>query len=321
MILVSPIRWAALVALLPLVGCQPPDERLPGYVEGDYVRVASPQGGRLQQLSVTEGEQLAAGAPLFRLEAEPERSNLAAAKARLQQSQAQLADLDKGKRRDELKVLQAQLAAASASLELARRDWVRQQKLARQGVVSAATLESYATRVQQESGNREAIAAELRVAQLAAREDQRQAAWLAVQAAQADLDHQSWLLAQKQQQASQAARVEQILYRPGEWVPAGAPVVTLLPPDALKARFYLPEPRRPELNVGSRVTLYCDGCPAPIPARVSYIASEVEFTPPVIYSQENRARLVFLVEAKPEPGAASPLHPGQPLEVSLEPHS
>ena len=94
MILVSPIRWAALVALLPLVGCQPPDERLPGYVEGDYVRVASPQGGRLQQLSVTEGEQLAAGAPLFRLEAEPERSNLAAAKARLQQSQAQLADLD-----------------------------------------------------------------------------------------------------------------------------------------------------------------------------------------------------------------------------------
>ena len=83
MILVSPIRWAALVALLPLVGCQPPDERLPGYVEGDYVRVASPQGGRLQQLSVTEGEQLAAGAPLFRLEAEPERSNLAAARFRV----------------------------------------------------------------------------------------------------------------------------------------------------------------------------------------------------------------------------------------------
>ena len=69
------------------------------------------------------------------------------------------------------------------------------------------------------------------------------------------------------------------------------------------------------------MTLYCDGCPAPIPARVSYIASEVEFTPPVIYSQENRARLVFLVEAKPESGAPTQLHPGQPLEVSLEPRS
>ena len=65
--------------------------------------------------------------------------------------------------------------------------------------------------------------------------------------------------------------------------------------------------------------LYCDGCAAPIPARVSYIASDVEFTPPVIYSQENRARLVFLVEAKPEPDAKAKLHPGQPLEVSLEP--
>ena len=158
--IVHRVRWAALLALLPLVGCQPTSERLPGYVEGDYVRVASPQGGRLQQLSVTEGEQLAVGAPLFQLEAEPELSNLAAAKARLQQSQAQLADLDKGKRRDELKVLQAQLAAASASLELARHDLARQQKLARQGVVSTATLESYAARAREESGNREAIAAE-----------------------------------------------------------------------------------------------------------------------------------------------------------------
>ena len=312
-----PALWLTL--LLPLVGCQPATERLPGYVEGDYVRVASPQGGRLESLAVIEGEQLTAGQPLFTLEAEPELSNLAAAKSRLQQSQAQLADLDKGKRSDELAVLQAQLAAATASTDLARRDLARQQKLAEQGVVSTATLESYAARLKKESGNQEAIAAELRVARLAARDDQRQAAMQAVSAAQADLDRQTWLLAQKQQRATQTARVEQILYRPGEWVPAGAPVVSLLPPEAFKARFYLPEPRRPELVTGARVMLYCDGCPAPIPARVSYIADTVEFTPPVIYSKENRARLVFLVEAKPEPDAKAKLHPGQPLEVSLEP--
>ncbi len=312
-----PALWLTL--LLPLVGCQPATERLPGYVEGEYVRVASPQGGRLESLAVTEGQPLSTGHPLFTLEAEPERTNLAAATARLQQSQAQLADLDKGKRSDELAVLQAQLAAATASTDLARRDLARQQKLAEQGVVSTATLESYAARLKKEAGNQEAIAAELRVARLAARDDQRQAALQAVSAAQAEVDHQSWLLAQKQQFATQAARVEQILYRPGEWVPAGAPIVTLLPPDAIKARFYLPEPRRPELATGARVMLYCDGCSAPIPARVSYIANTVEFTPPVIYSKENRARLVFLVEAKPEPDAKAKLHPGQPLEVSLEP--
>ena len=217
-----PGLWLTL--LLPLVGCQPATERLPGYVEGDYVRVASPQGGRLESLAVTEGQQLSTGQPLFTLEAEPERTNLAAATARLQQSQAQLADLDKGKRSDELAVLQAQLAAATASTDLARRDLARQQKLAEQGVVSTATLESYAARLKKEAGNQEAIAAELRVARLAARDDQRQAALQAVNSAQADLDRQSWLLAQKQQRATQAARVEQILYRPGEWVPAGAPV-------------------------------------------------------------------------------------------------
>ena len=311
-----PALWLTL--LLPLVGCQPATERLPGYVEGEYVRVASPQGGRLESLAVIEGQQLTAGQPLFTLEAEPELSNLAAAKSRLQQSQAQLADLDKGKRSDELDVLQAQLAAATASTDLARRDLVRQQKLAEQVVVSTATLESYAARLKKEAGNQEAIAAELRVARLAARDDQRQAAMQAVSAAQAEVDRQTWLLAQKQQRATQTARVEQILYRPGEWVPAGAPVVSLLPPTAIKARFYLPEPRRPELTTGARVMLYCDGCPAPIPARVSYIASQVEFTPPVIYSQENRARLVFLVEARPDPDTKATLHPGQPLEVSLE---
>ena len=116
-----PALWLTL--LLPLVGCQPATKRLPGYVEADYVRVASPQSGRLESLAVTEGDQLDAGQPLFTLEAEPELSNLAAAKSRLQQSQAQLADLDKGKRSDELAVLQAQLAAATASTDLPGAIW------------------------------------------------------------------------------------------------------------------------------------------------------------------------------------------------------
>lgn len=310
------------ILILPILtvllgGCDADNGRLPGYVEGEYVRVAAPSSGRLQALRVREGDRLTAGALLFTLESEPEQAAVEAASARLQQSQAQLADLDKGQRRDELAVLEAQLAATRASEALAHRDLLRQQQLARQGVVSVATLDSYRARWQLEQGNRQALDAQLRVARLAARDDQRQAAQQAVAAAQAELDQQRWQLQQKQQRSQQSARVEQILYRPGEWVPAGAPVLSLLPEHGVKARFYLPEASRPQLQVGQTVTLYCDGCKQPIPARVSYIANQVEFTPPVIYSQENRARLVFLVEARPEPDHPGLLHPGQPLEVAI----
>jgi len=165
-----------LPILMLLGGCDAENGRLPGYVEGEYVRVAAPSGGRLQALPVREGDRLTAGALLFTLESDPEQAAVQAASARLQQSQAQLADLDKGQRRDELAVLEAQLAATRASEALAHRDLLRQQQLARQGVVSVATLDSYRARWQLEQGNRQALDAQLRVARLAARDDQRQAA-------------------------------------------------------------------------------------------------------------------------------------------------
>jgi len=107
------------------------------------------------------------------------------------------------------------------------------------------------------------------------------------------------------------------LYRPGEWVAAGSPVVSLLPPGNVKIRFYVPEPALATLRRGAAVSVRCDGCSAPIAARVAFIAPQAEYTPPVIYSRENRSKLVFLVEARPDvPNAA--LHPGLPVEVSLE---
>jgi HlyD family secretion protein len=315
----SEIKLLPLFFLLLLAGCDQTLQRLPGYVEGDYVHVAAPQSGRLMTLAVAEGDELKTGSALFALEADPEQSAVAAAQANLQEREAELADQNKGKRPDELAQLESQLRAAEASVALARTDLVRQQQLARQKFVSASTLDNYATQLKKELGNRDALAAELRTARLAARDDQLTAARQAVDAARAELQHQQWALDQKQQHSQIAGRVEEILYRRGEWVPAGAPVMTLLPVDGIKARFYLPETRRPELHPGSAVTLYCDGCQNPIPAHVSYIANQVEFTPPVIYSEENRSRLVFLVEARPDAGHDWALHPGQPLEVALEP--
>jgi HlyD family secretion protein len=111
--------------------------------------------------------------------------------------------------------------------------------------------------------------------------------------------------------------VYDVIYRVGERVPANAPVVVLLPDDAVKLRFFVPETRLAQLAVGDRVGVSCDGCPAGLSATVSFVSPQAEFTPPVIYSNESRSKLVFMAEAKPDPSSRSRLKPGQPVEVRL----
>jgi HlyD family secretion protein len=161
------------------------------------------------------------------------------------------------------------------------------------------------------------LAAQLRVANLGARAPEIAAAAQEVKAAQAQLEQAEWRVAQKTQRVPTAADVVDVLYREGEYVPLGGPVLTLLPPGNLKARFFVPQVVVGTLSVGQAVSLRCDGCGAPIAARLSFVAREAEFTSPLIYSRENRVALVFMVEARPEPADARRLHPGQPLQVLL----
>jgi HlyD family secretion protein len=113
--------------------------------------------------------------------------------------------------------------------------------------------------------------------------------------------------------------VQEVYYRPGEMVPAGRPVLALLPPGNIKVRFYVPETALQKVAYGDTIRIGCDGCANDLTARVSFIARQSEFTPPVIYSVEERSKLVFLVEALPDkPGA---LRVGQPIDVSLVPQT
>jgi HlyD family secretion protein len=133
--------------------------------------------------------------------------------------------------------------------------------------------------------------------------------------AKANLEWSQTRLARRNAYSPGEATVEQIYYRPGETVPAGRPVVALLPPANLKLRFFAPQAVLPEIKYGQTVGVSCDGCEKGLTAKVSFIARSAEFTPPVIYSQEERAKLVFLIEARPE-------HPekfsvGQPVTVTL----
>lgn len=307
-----------LLCLIGLSACQQATtESLPGYVEGDYVRIATPVAGYLRELAVSEGQQIHRGQPLFRLESDETLNNQRAAAATLKKTQAQAADLSKGKRSEEIAALKAQLSSAQAALRFSEQELNRQRRLRQQGFSNQAALDQAASSQSQAEGKVHDLNAQLALAAQAARDDLRDAAQADVTAATAQAEHADWLQAQTRPVSPVDATVEETLYRLGEWIPAGSPVITLLPPDAVKVRFYLPEALLSTVKYGQSITVNCDGCKSALPARISFIASSAEYTPPVIYSKENRAKLVFMIEAKPLNASAFPLHPGQPVAVTL----
>lgn len=125
----------------------------------------------------------------------------------------------------------------------------------------------------------------------------------------------NWNLAQKKQDAPQAGLVYDTLFREGEWVAAGKPIVMLLPPPNIKVRAFVPETQVGALHIGEQARVMVDGLPEPFAGKISYISARAEYTPPVIYSRESRAKLVFMVEIVFDPAVAAKLHPGQPVDV------
>jgi HlyD family secretion protein len=163
------------------------------------------------------------------------------------------------------------------------------------------------------------LEADLKTAQLGLRSDQIAAAEAEMHAREAALARAEWDLAQKKQSAPKAGLISDTLYREGEWVAAGRPVVALLPPQNIKVRAFVPEPDLGALHVGQPAQVFVDGVPDPLTGKVSFISPQSEFTPPVIYSRESRSKLVFMIELVFEPSVAEKLHPGQPVDVRINP--
>jgi HlyD family secretion protein len=274
-------------------------------------------GGRLERLLVQRGQTIESKTPLFNLEAEQENAAKQQADEQLKAAQAHLADLRLGKRTPEVDVAKAQLAQAMAAEAQAAQQLKRDEAQFEIGGIARAQLDdSRANHAIKQARVRE-LAGQLEVSRLPARVEQIRAQDAEVAAARAVASQSNWRLDQKRLSAGQAALVVDTLYREGEWVPAGSPVVRLLPPQNLKVRFFVPQAVAGALKPGRSVSLHCDGCGADVAALVSYIASEPEYTPPVIYSNDTRDKLVFMVEARPAPDGAQRLRAGQPMAVSL----
>jgi HlyD family secretion protein len=313
------MRLFALLALtvLALAGCtRPAPAGYQGYLEGEFVYVGSPLAGRLESLAVQKGARVAAGTLLFTLERNAELAAQRQAADQLRAAQARLEDLKKGSRPSELANLAARRDQARAAAELSRLDLTRQENLFATKVVAVSDLDRARLTHEQNLHAVEQLTAQLETANLGGRTDAIAAAEADVSAAAAAKEHADWSVDQKTQAAPKAGLVFDTLYREGEFVAVGLPVVSLLPPANLKVRFFVPEGQFAALRAGAAVRVAINGHPAPLAAHISFLSPQPEFTPPVLYNRENRAKLVFMVEAVFDDDP-SDLHPGQPVDVTL----
>lgn len=308
-----PLMAMALV----VAGCsRGPSDRIQGYVEGEFVFVASAVGGTVLELAVERGRQVKRGDRLFRIEAIAEAAARDEALQRVNQARSALEDLRKSRRPSEIAAIEAQIRQAQIAVQLTASDWARLDKLKRaDGAVTDQALDAASAARDQATARLAQLESEAATARLGSRNDQIQAAEAALHAAEAALARAEWVLSQSERTAPDDAEVIDTLYRPGEFAPAGRPLVMLLPPGNVKIRTYVPEGWLGRLHTGDSLQVLVDGNAEPIEATVRFISPRAEFTPPVVYTRDNREKFVFLVEASVPAAVASRMHPGQPVDV------
>ncbi|EEW24183.1 HlyD family secretion protein [Rhodobacter ferrooxidans] len=305
----------AILWLLAAVGLGPaPDQVFNGYLEADYVYVAPVSAGRIVAIPVTEGLAVQAGQQLATLENTSQAAQLQAALAAVAVAQATLENLQTGSREDEIEVIRASLHKAEADQRLARLNLDRASQLLAQGRVPQAEVDQLSAALQSADAQMEQLAAQLRVAQLPARQALVLAAQATLDQRRAEADLARVNLSDRVLTAPVGGVIEKLFFDAGEVAATGAPVVSILPEGAISAIFFIPEPDRAGFAVGDALTLACDGCPEGLTASITRLASDPQYAPPILYSRDERARLVFRAEASVSQGKG--LLPGQPVTLA-----
>ncbi len=298
-----------------VAGCS--DPALPpehiGYVEAEWVYVSAPRSGWIVSRPVGEGQRVAPGDLLFTLDDQSQLAASAGADSRVEQARAQARDIATGAREPEIGALQAELADAQVALGLARVQRERVLALADDGFASNQQRDEANAAFNSAQARVRRAEQQIRVARQAGRPATREAAQAGVEAARADSRAASYELDQRAIHAIVPAEVSETFLTTGEFAAAGAPVLALLPDNGLRVHLFVPQEELPRWSIGSTVEIHADGLADPVEGEVIFVASEAEFTPPVIYSRDAREKLVFLVKARIPAGTG--LRPGLPVDV------
>jgi HlyD family secretion protein len=287
-----------------------------GYAEADYVKIGPTQQGLLTKLFVARGDAVKVGAPLFNQDEVPDRDALDQAAKQLGQAKEQLGNLLAGGKKTEIEQAEGNLADANATLVRAEADFHRSETLQKSGFATPQNVDQLRAAFLSAKARVEVNEAALtQLHEPLGRIGEIKAQSAAVQAAQAALDIAQWRLDQRHVVAPSAGRIADVIAFPGETLAAGAPVVSLLPPENIFVRFFIPEPALSSIHLGEKVYFSCDGCRSDLSGTISFISPAAEYTPPLIYSETTNAKLVFLVEARPPRDQAVLLNPGQPIAV------
>jgi HlyD family secretion protein len=302
-------------------GARGPEE-WQGYAEADFVKIGPTQQGLVTAVHVQRGDHVVKGAPLFDQDDTSDRAAVDQASHLTQQAKDQLANLGGPAKPTEIAQAEANLNDAIAARGKVQADLQRNQKLLTSGAATAQIVDQ--EKADLASAEAKIAAAEAGWQQAQAplgRPDEILAQTSAVEAADAALAQAQWRLTQRSVASPVAGVVADVLARPGETLQAGAPVVSLLPPENIFIRFFVPETSLAHVHIGDTVALTCDNCRSDLTGAVSFVSPQAEYTPPFIYSESTRAKFVFLAEARPKPDQAALFNPGQPVTVKPRPAS
>lgn len=308
------LGWAASKVFAPA----PPQDLFTGYVEGDLVQVGPIEGERLKALNFEPGAQVAKGAALFTMATPVLDQQRVEAKARLDQAEANLNNLQAALQRPEqIAVLRAAVERAKAALVLSQTEFDRQQYLLPRGAATVAARDQAKFALDRDKASLAEAERQVEAGLIPSRSQEIHAAEAEINQARAQMEQIDVRIARQTVYAPADSIVQDVYFWPGEIVAAGQPILALLPPENRKIRFYVPEPQLARFTLGAKIAVACDNCSA-LQGRVIFISQQAEFTPPVIFSLQERGKLVFRVDARLDnPATLLPL--GLPLTVRLVP--
>lgn len=315
---VRAIISCALLSLIvmALPSCSSPQNEYQGWVDADMLFIGADEVGRIKTLAVSEGMNVQEGDALFSIDQTTQSADVDAVSAALIEAQSQLARVEGAQQRpEEIAVLEANLKQAQAALDYSTADLERAKNLVERGFAPQSRLDQAKSVFDHDRAALETVKRQIAVGQLSGRIEDLTLARANVEQVKAQVKAAQARMMRLNVTSAVAGRVQEVYYRAGEIVPQGRPVVSILPPDLMKVIFFVPQAILPQIAVGDEVLIQCDGCAAPLSAKVSFMSAQAEYTPPQIYSLQERQKLVFRIEARPQ--NPSVWRVGQPVSVRL----